>query len=301
MNLSNMFETLDECGGMNMRDDDIEIDLDRPIPAYTTTDVSKWVNDFGSVNSKNFVNSMNGYISPYISENWSGASPLLSNIVDDGCRLPAFGDNKVDPNRIFNSDVASLKALAADQQRITKLFEKKLIEGLSEKGKVGLTEVDIEALQALTSARSAITSINKEQVTIKKNIADIRIKQAQNQAKHDMSNQSSDNNSKPTSSADVGRMILDSIFDTAVPVNDQIQVDPNVYDIQTPDSIGTVIDDIVSNTSGVSVYTKYETMNPTTYVVMSRTGSDSEYEFETYSDDGEIIVDYPKQIGRAHV
>ena len=44
------------------------------------------------------------------------------------------------------------------------------MEGLTDRGKFGLNEADIMAMQALTSARSAITAINKEQIAIKKNI-----------------------------------------------------------------------------------------------------------------------------------
>ena len=62
-----------------------------------------------------------------------------------------------------------------------KIFEKRLQESLTEKRKVGLTEEDVLAMQALTAANNAIVSSINQQVNIKKTIADLRIKQQQQQ------------------------------------------------------------------------------------------------------------------------
>lgn len=295
MNFVNMFEMLNEVQPVENISNEV---LQQNEPSFRLTTSSNWHDEFIGFKASPQLYNLDGYISPYASNNWGASSECLKAILDDGSRLPALNDSKIDPNKVFNSDISALKALAADQQRITKMFEKKLIEGLSEKGKVGLTEVDIEAMQALTSARSAITSINKEQINIKKNIADIRIKQNQQTMKQ--TTQSSTNNiddvKNGTSSYDVGRSILDSLFDSPsinTPPSD-INMDPNSFVTQTEDSASTVIDEIVSNVGGVNTYTQYESSTPTTYVVMSRHGSDSDYEFETYSESGELIPDYPK-------
>jgi hypothetical protein len=152
---------------------------------------------------------MDGYISPYASGNWGSVSNILKTL-DDTSRLPALSD-RIDPNKIFTSDISALRVLAADQQKITKMFEKKLVEGLTERGKVGLDENDIMAMQALTAARSAVTNINEKQITIKKHIADIKIKQ---QSTSDGNYNSSDSSTgKGLSAYDVGRSMMDSIFE----------------------------------------------------------------------------------------
>lgn len=294
MNFANMFEMLGDAQPMDGFSNEVSQQAE---PTYTMTASSNWCDEFTGLKSSPQLYNLNGYISPYASNNWGASSECLKSMIDDGSRLPVLNESKIDPNRIFNSDISSLKTLAADQQRITKMFEKKLIEGLTEKGKVGLTEVDIEALQALTTARSAITSINKEQVNIKKNIADIKIKQNQQVRQFEQSSIPSESRGNNASSYDIGRSILDSIFDapsSSSTAQTVTNVDPNTFETRTPDTASTVIDNIIANTDGVDVYTKYESSTPTTYVVMHRNGSDDDYEFETYADSGEIISDYPK-------
>ena len=119
----------------------------------------------------------NKFAEPPVSA-YFGSSVNAVELLEDPSLVPVI-DRRVDPNKIFNSDVQSFKTLAADQFRMTKLFEKKLTESLTEKGKIGLTEDDITAMQALTSARAAIASINREQVAVKKTIAELKIKQQQ--------------------------------------------------------------------------------------------------------------------------
>lgn len=295
MNFANMFEMLNEVQPVEDISNEV---LQQEEPTFRLTSSSNWHDEFSGLKASPQLYNLDGYISPYASNNWGASSECLKAILDDGSRLPTLTETKVDPNKIFNSDISALKSLAADQQRITKMFEKKLIEGLSEKGKVGLTEVDIEAMQALTSARSAITSINKEQINIKKNIADIRIKQNQQVMKQTAgaTGNNIDDVKNGSSPFDVGRSILDSLFDTQ-PVNvpsGNINMDPNSFVTQTEEDASTVIDGIISNVGGVNTYTQYESSSPTTYVVMSRHGSDTDYDFETYAESGELIPDYPK-------
>ena len=102
---------------------------------------------------------MDGWISPYASDNW-GATSIILKSMEDISRLPPLSD-KVDPNKIFTSDISALRTQAADQMKVTKMFEKKLMESLTERGKMGLNENDIMAMQALTSARSSVTNSNR--------------------------------------------------------------------------------------------------------------------------------------------
>lgn len=166
-----------------------------------------WEEAFNGFKTRPVLYNMDGWISPFASNNWGGTSNILAYI-DEQYKLP-MGESKIDPNRIFTAEVNGLRALSADQAKILKMFEKKLAESLTEKGKVGLTEEDIEAMAAITSARAALTNIEKEKVAIKKNIADIKIKQAQNT---DAPAATGAGPRSMTSSSDIGRNILDNIF-----------------------------------------------------------------------------------------
>ena len=230
---------------------------------------------------------IDGYISPYPANNWGwcGNSSILPYI-DDPSRLPALENNKIDPNKIFSSEINALRALAADQQKITKMFEKRLMESLTEKGKIGLTEEDVEAMSALTAARSAITSINKEQVNIKKNIADIRVKQNQSQNGSTTQTNGNTQNVKPGSSIDMGKAVLDNIFNatnsiTPITAVDYKQANNNV----DPDKL---IDELVPNTNP---YVEHESTNTKVYVVLGDTDADAE--FVAFDENDNIVSNYP--------
>ncbi len=236
-----------------------------------------WEDTFKGFKSSPVLYNMDGYISPYASQNWGGTSRILQYI-DEEERTGYLG-NKIDPNRIFSSEINGLRALAADQQKITKLFEKRLMESLNEKGKIGLTEEDVEAMSALTSARAAITAISKEQVNIKKNIADIRIKQNQSAGS---SSSSTLNEKSVGSSMDIGRSILDNIFNA--PSTPTVPID---YTPSTTDEASKVIDELVPS---VSPNISHESEEPTTYVMLGET--DDDVEFATYAADGSLIPDF---------
>ena len=232
---------------------------------------------------------VDGYISPYPTNNWDNTSSTILNFIDDQGRLPAL-EQKLDPNKIYNSDIAALRTLAADQSKITKMFEKRLVESLTDKGKFGLTEDDVIAMQALTSARAAITAINKEQINIKKNIAELKIKQQQNARSGSMMNNgSSDEMSGVGNTFSEAKNMMDRIFNMpAVTANTTV---PANYQAETVslDRAAEVLVDIIPD---VNELTKYEAQNPTTYVVIGDT--DDDISFETYSEDGTLIENYPK-------
>lgn len=225
---------------------------------------------------------IDGYISPYATNNWDTSSGIL-NYIDDNTRLPAL-DQKMDPNRIFTSDIAALRALASDQNKIVKMFEKRLVESLADKGKFGLNEDDVNAMQALTAARAAIVNISKEQIQIKKNIADLKLKQQQQSG---MSNQpgNAGGNNNSISGIDVGRSFMDKIFD--MPAHQPIDVNYSVPEVSL-EQASQVIDNLVPNVNEVI---SYESSAPTTYVVVGE--SDDDVEFATYDSTGQLISDYP--------
>lgn len=218
------------------------------------------------------------YMSPYASNNWGNTTGILS-VLSDESRLPSL-EEKIDPNRIFNSDLVALQSLAADQQKIVKLFDRQLTDSLNEKGKVGLTEEDIEAMQALTAARSAITTISKEKASIKKSIAELKIKQQQNSMKANAAAMGQDG--VLASPISVGRSIMDTIFETGGNV-------PSQGSYSAPSYNDAMMDNIDPN--GNMNNLQYENMNTTTYVVLGDT--DDDVSFETYTEDGRLLPDYP--------
>lgn len=265
--------------------DTTEYDPNKHEPQYVEPqNVSTMEQQFALFQTTQPLYNVDGYISPFPTNNWDTTTTLGAFINDDS-RLPAL-EPKLDPNKIFSSDIAALRTLAADQGRITKMFERRLIESLTDKSKFGLTEEDVEAMQALTSARSAITAINKEQINIKKNIAELKIKQMQNKGVPGMSD-------APVgmggggSSVDVARSVMDNIFN--------LPQAPTVSSYQATEvsleQAERVIDGIIS-TESISDEIKYENMNPKTYVVLD--GENSSH-FETFADygAGQIIDNYP--------
>ena len=250
-------------------------------PTYSYGDTCIRLNALGGLYS------MGGYVPMYPTNAWDASSPVLDGL-DDLSRLPAF-ENKLDPNKIFSSDINNFKKLSMDQQKIVRIFEKRLMEALTEKGKFGVTEEDIEALQALTAARAQITNIAKEQVNVKKSIVELKIKQAAN-ANNGTSDKSGDGSGRQMSTSDIGRNMLDNIFQMSTPLNTPQPVPDNQYESISEDDVSALLVDSLPEQS-VSKFITLEPMNPTTYVVVGET--DSDVEFATYAANGELIPDYP--------
>ena len=241
-----------------------------------------------------FANSnVGGFISPY-EGHWNSSSMFMTNVEELVSFQPV---NKIDPNKIYNSDIQALRALQQDQLKMIKQFEAKLKESLNERGKVGLTEEDIEAMQAVTAGRTAVANIQKEQINIKKNIADTRIKQYQlEQADQKAAGKINGGEGGPVGSAyDVGRSIIDSIFDSATlaPAATQAAYTPPTTASAEADSqqAANFLDSIIDMGNTSATIAKYENLRPTTYV---RIGTeDSDVSYETYDSAGNLIPDYP--------
>lgn len=238
------------------------------------------------VDRPRFNPNIDGYISPYANGHWGASSDIMQSIAARMELGPI--QERLDPNKIFTSDIAALRTLAADQIKIVRVFEHKLMESLTDKGKFGLNEDDIEAMQALTSARSAITAINKEQVAIKKSIAELKMKQQQ----QGQAGPTQGPSTRPANTFDVGRSIMDQIFDVspAIPRTD-ISAAAN-YPTIDPDQTTSVLDNIITDGQQTNTMIQFESDNPTTYVLLG--DSDDDVDFVTYSSDGEILADYPK-------
>lgn len=238
-----------------------------------------------------------GNVSTYPGSNWGGSSDILKYI-DDPIRYGIVKEpEKLDPNRIFSSEINGLRTIASEQHKVVKVFEKRLMESLTEKGKMGLNESDIEAMSALTAARGAITNIQKEQVAIKKNIADIRIKQAQldKEAKLKASMVNGDGNgvgSKTNISAgDVSRAFLDDIFNVSNAIGTVTNTNPGVMEnipSTTVDDVGSILDSM--GDMGVNPNIKYESIGG--HVAAELNPETNEVTLKGFDRDGNYIPGY---------
>jgi hypothetical protein len=222
------------------------------------------------------------YMEPFVSTFFGSSVPVVEALEAPGL-VPVI-DRRIDPNKIFNSDIQALKTLAADQIRMKKLFEKKLQESLTEKGKIGLTEDDINAMQALTSAGTAIASINTAQVNIKKTITDIRLKQQMNSKETNGPN-GNDGGRNSYDYNDVGRNMLDDLFRSAVNVNvNSYTSEYNEAETANPEMLDSILPKPGENI-------EVENMDGTVYVVANEDEKSAHY--EAFASDGSRISDYP--------
>jgi len=268
---------------------------------YHQQPVSEWDKNLGDPNAwldrytrfverPRFNPNMDGYISAYSSGHWGGTTDLMNAFQLSADLGPL--QEKVEPNKIFTSDIAALKTMAADQAKIIKVFERKAMESLNDKGKFGLNEDDIEAMQALTSARSTLMSIQEKQINVKKAIAELKIKQQQ--ATGAVGPQQGSTGGK-TNVYDIGRSIMDNMFDINIgPQQTETTINANYPTIDV-DQASDVLNSIV-DAGNVAATTVFEADKPTTYVVVGDTDSDTEY--VTKSKSGEIIEEYPNPDAR---
>lgn len=249
-------------------------------------DSQAWLDRYATFSARpKFNPNMDGYISPYVGGHWGATSEIMQSIAA-GAELGPLQE-KLDPNRIFTSELAALKTLAADQIKVKKVFERKLMEILNDKGKYGLTEDDIAAMQALTSAASAIAAIDKEQIAVKKAIAELKIKQMQS----GVPTQGPQTTTVRGSSAfDVGRSIMDDIFKvTATQPSTSTVVNANFPDVDV-EQAAAVLDNI-TNTGVPDSVLSYEADKPKIAVVVG--DRDESAKFVAYNNTGDVLEDYP--------
>ena len=215
-----------------------------------------------------------------------GSSIGVVNAVEDPSFIPVQ-DRRVDPNKIFSSDIQAAKTVTAEQTKMKNLFGKRLQESLTEKGKVGLTEEDVLAMQAYTAANNAIVSSINQQVNTKKVIAELRIKQQQqNNATASVANTNTDAGNKyGASTMDIGRSMMDSLFEAASRYPDAVNSPVN-YNAPTidPDSIDS---EFLPSTSE---QIEFESSGIRTAVVI-RGGREETAEYVHIRDDNTIIDD----------
>lgn len=262
-------------------------------PTYTESPAVTpvgWEEEFKGIRLYPSLYNFDGFISSQPYSNWGTASPIIAQMADDMRNI--IEPNKVEPNKIFTAETQQLRKISADQLRIIKMFEKKFMEAMTEKGKFGITEEDVLAFNALVAARAQMTNNTKEQVAIKKSIAELKIKQQQamKQAAGNNNNNDSSGNGLPLNTESIGRSVLDSIF--SMDTSNQQVPQPNSNDYTNISAVdaNSILDSLISSAEVTSPI-QYEALNPKTYVVIG--DNDSDVEFQTYSSTGELIPDYP--------
>ncbi|MBO4736380.1 MAG: hypothetical protein J5614_08285 [Paludibacteraceae bacterium] len=245
-------------------------------------DTSTFVDRWNAYNSQpRYIPNIDGFIDPFVSGMWNSPTTTIENLYD---RQMFGGQEKIDPNRIFSSDLASLKKIAADQAKLISVFERKAMEMYTDKGQFGLNEDAIAAMQAVTSARNILLAIAKEQAGIKKNITELKIKQ---QAAGEAPSSGGPTGGRTASVFDVGRDVMNNIFNMPDAASEPVMAN---YPSVSINEASSVLESIVSSDS-VPDSVKFEQNKPTTYVVVGE--NDNDYEFKTYDAAGEEMPDYP--------
>lgn len=196
--------------------------------------------------------------------------------------------DRVDGNRLFQREISNIQNIQAEQQKINKLFENKLVEQLKDKGQFGVNEDITAGFQAYTAGKTAALNAAKELVAIRKAIAEITIKQNQAEMKANGAQNSNNqaaggfDNSSPT-------MILDKIFELPSTAPAKSFDAPQM----TPEEAGIIFGSDTSNSNGDDML-RYESVGAKTYVQVDAGGSNPRY--VTLDNDGNEITDYPNPI-----
>lgn len=261
-------------------------------PTYTESPAVTpvgWEEEFKGIRLYPSLYNFDGFISSQPYSNWGTASPIIAQMAEDMRNI--IEPNKIEPNKIFTAETQQLRKISADQLRIIKMFEKKFMEAMTEKGKFGITEEDVLAFNALVAARAQMTNNTKEQVAIKKSIAELKIKQQQaiKQAAGNANNNDT-GSSMPMNAQTIGRSVLDSIFSMDTSSQQVPTSGNNDYTNISSVDANNILDSLISSAEVTSPI-QYESLNPKTYVVIG--DNDNDVEFQTYSSTGELIPDYP--------
>lgn len=211
----------------------------KPTPTDPGSYQWEWQREYDALRSAANT-ALSGYVSPYEGTGWGG-NPLVMNNLEK--MFIAAGESKLDPMRMFTSETTQLRTIGADQAKILRLFEAKLKESLTEKGKFGLNEMDIEGLQALTAGKNILISSVKEQVAIQAKKAELKIKQQQQAAAGGgISGRASDGGISSSSPYSSGRAFIDDIFNLPIPDPVSTNIPASVATDATPESAASFLD-----------------------------------------------------------
>lgn len=205
----------------------------------------EWQRQYDALRSSTNM-ALGGYVSPYEGTGWGG-NPLVMNNLEK--MFMAAAESKLDPMRMFTSETTQLRTIGADQAKILRLFENKLKESLTEKGKFGLNEMDIEGLQALTAGKNVLIATVKEQVAIQAKKAELKIKQQQAAASGGGISGRSNDGIDTSSPYGFGRSFIDNIFNTPIPESTTTNIPATIGTEATAETAASFIEGLtVGNT-----------------------------------------------------
>ena len=211
----------------------------KPTPTDPASYQWEWQRAYDSLRTA-ATTALGGYVSPYEGTGWGG-NPLVMNNLER--MFMAAAESKLDPMRMFTSETTQLRTIGADQAKILRLFEAKLKESLTEKGKFGLNEMDIEGLQALTAGKNVLIASVKEQVAIQAKKAELKIKQqAAATQGGGISGRASGDGVDPGSPYGFGREFMDNIFGTPIPEPVTTNIPASIGTEATPESAAALLD-----------------------------------------------------------
>lgn len=211
----------------------------QPTPADPGSYQWEWQRRYDDIRTAANV-ALSGYVSPYEGTGWGG-NPLVMNNLEK--MFMAAAESKLDPMRMFTSETTQLRTIGADQAKILRLFEAKLKESLTEKGKFGLNEMDIEGLQALTAGKNVLIASVKEQVAIQAKKAELKIKQQTAAASGGgISGRGGDGGLSSSSPYSTGREFMDNIFGMPIPDPVSTNIPATVGTEATPESAASFLD-----------------------------------------------------------
>lgn len=202
----------------------------------------EWQRQYDAIRSSANM-ALGGYVSPYEGTGWGG-NPLVMNNLEK--MFMAAAESKLDPMRMFTAETTQLRTIGADQAKILRIFENKLKESLTEKGKFGLNEMDIEGLQALTAGKNVLIASVKEQVAIQAKKAELKIKQQQAAASGGgISGRGGSGDGVDSSSPyGFGRTFMDNIFGAPIPDSTTTNIPATIGTEATPESAASFISDL---------------------------------------------------------
>ena len=214
----------------------------KPTPTNPNDYQWEWQREYDALRSAANT-ALSGYVSPYEGTGWGG-NPLVMNNLER--MFMAAAESKLDPMRMFTSETTQLRTIGADQAKILRLFEAKLKESLTEKGKYGLNEMDIEGLQALTAGKGVLINAVKEQVAIQAKKAELKIKQqaASNQTGGGISGRATSDGIDSSSPYGFGREFMDNIFGTSIPDPVTTNIPATIGTESTPEDAAALLDGI---------------------------------------------------------
>lgn len=195
------------------------------------------------------------------------------------------GGQQTNYRKEFESESTMLRNLYLEQSKFTDSLQKKYDAMNNTKSSArGIGKFTTDLIEEITAARSATLQIVKEQIALKKNIADLTMKERKEFGVGDSLN--SDNAMYASTFMNellkAGRSSILGASGSSYPSYDSEQADPEALTQE-------LIDSLPEGTEAVPSYIQHENDNVEIVVIVSEDGT---YRFEARTGDGDVLDDY---------